>query len=166
MFFFSDPYKAAQTTRMNNVVELHYQSQARHANTLQRMEAAHARTVRALEDEIDEMQRYRSRIVAERNALRDQLADSQRRCRIQAEALLRAFRKAEAQRQAVAYLHEAWAPTLDDGHALKTEPQVVAFINQARAKLAQDPQWRQEALREIQALCALVAKNEPPAEAS
>jgi hypothetical protein len=161
MFFTSDPYRAAQTTRMNNVVELHQQTIARHAHTLQQTENAHRRTVRSLEDEIEEVQRYRARVVAERNALRDQLAEAQRSKRIQGEALLRAFQKIEAQRQAVAYLHQAWAPALDDIHPLKTERQVVAFIRQAREALACNEQWREGALRQIEDVCAQIAEKDP-----
>ena len=158
MFFFSDPYRAAQITRMNNVVELHQQSISRNAAARRIMEAAHRRTVNELNDEIEELTRYRRTIVAERNALRDQVAELTRKNRIQDEALLRLLRHAGATRQALGRLHEGWSAAHCDDPFAQLDS-ILAYRDEAKQRLACDVTWRNHEREEVDALVGRIAQE-------
>lgn len=159
MFSFFDPFKAAQTTRMNNVIELAQQSKARATNAYQRMEDSYRRTIRGLEDELDEFQRARSKVVAERNALRDQVASLQRQSDIQAQALLHAFAHVEGLLSTLKRLHTLWAPPQSEDQPFKTLEEVFGLLTHTNHALKRDELWKERTQRAIDTLCARIAEE-------
>lgn len=112
---------------------------------------------RTLEEERDEIQRYRVRLRNERNALRDQVTDLQRTNRIQDLALLRLSHRAEILRRTLQTVHSQWAGDRPASDPLKTESQVVDRMRQIGRTIDQDPAESQREQQEVHTLCARVA---------
>ena len=140
---------ALRLARANNTEQARQISQTSANQLFEALTDEALNKARVLSAELDDCYRYRRRLVAERNALRDEIAQLMRTEQLQARALSHLARHTEVFRRAMETLHRLWAADRPAGDPHKSGAQLAALVDWIETQIEAEPNEPERAKRQV-----------------